>query len=129
VTPDRVVDASALAAVLFGEAESAVVAEDLVAARLLAPILLQLELANVCLVKIRKNPAARGGLLRAWDRFLRLEIAFVEVDADAALRLAEATGLSVYDASYLWLARDRGAELVTLDRRLAAAYAFSPGTP
>ncbi len=53
----------------------------------------------------------------------------VEVDADAALRLAAATGLSVYDASYLWLARERDADLITLDRRLAAAYRVSPGTP
>ncbi len=35
--------------------------------------------------------------------------------------LALATGLTAYDASYLWLARLLGAELVTLDRRLAAA--------
>jgi predicted nucleic acid-binding protein len=35
--------------------------------------------------------------------------------------LAEATGLTAYDASYLWLARTLNAELVTLDRKLAAA--------
>jgi predicted nucleic acid-binding protein len=32
-----------------------------------------------------------------------------------------ATGLSAYDASYLWLARDLDVELVTLDRQLAKA--------
>ena len=31
------------------------------------------------------------------------------------------TGLTTYDASYLWLANDLGIELVTLDRRLATA--------
>ena len=31
------------------------------------------------------------------------------------------TGLTTYDASYLWLARDLGVELVTLDRQLAEA--------
>ncbi|HZT90151.1 MAG TPA: type II toxin-antitoxin system VapC family toxin [Stellaceae bacterium] len=39
----------------------------------------------------------------------------------ASLDLAEAAGLTAYDASYLWLARALGAELVTLDRKLAAA--------
>ena len=39
------------------------------------------------------------------------------------LGLAERIGLTAYDASYLWLARRTGAELVTLDRRLAAAAA------
>jgi predicted nucleic acid-binding protein len=45
----------------------------------------------------------------------------VDVDYLGALALAEATGLKAYDASYLWLARELAAELVTLDRRLAAA--------
>jgi predicted nucleic acid-binding protein len=43
------------------------------------------------------------------------------VDHPRILDLAEATGLTAYDASYLWLARALGAELVTLDRKLAAA--------
>jgi predicted nucleic acid-binding protein len=42
---------------------------------------------------------------------------------DALLGLAERIGLTTYDASYLWLARRTGAELVTLDRRLEAAVA------
>ncbi len=40
-----------------------------------------------------------------------MPIATVEVEQVAALRLAEETGLSSYDASYLWLARQRGASL------------------
>ena len=47
----------------------------------------------------------------------------VAVDYDEALDLAAATGLTAYDASYLWLARQLGAELVTLDRQLAKAEA------
>lgn len=58
-----------------------------------------------------------------------MDIAFVDVDIDAALRLAETTGLTVYDATYLRLSRDLGAALVTLDRSLAAAYRVSPATP
>lgn len=36
--------------------------------------------------------------------------------------LANATGLSPSDASYLWLAGFLGADLITLDRRLADAH-------
>jgi predicted nucleic acid-binding protein len=35
--------------------------------------------------------------------------------------LAEQIGLTWYDASYLWLARRTGAELVTLDQQREAA--------
>ena len=50
----------------------------------------------------------------------------VAVDHDGALKLAVTTGLTAYDASYLWLARKLGAELVTLDKQLAKAEAASP---
>jgi predicted nucleic acid-binding protein len=33
----------------------------------------------------------------------------------------ETDGMLTYDASYLWLSRQLGAELVTLDRQLAKA--------
>ena len=42
-------------------------------------------------------------------------------DHAAALRLADEHGITVYDAAYLWLARELNAELVTLDRKLEAA--------
>ena len=45
---------------------------------------------------------------------------FGEPEADA---VAAATGLTSYDASYLWVARRLGAELVTLDRQLEKAAA------
>ena len=56
----------------------------------------------------------------------QLEVREAAVDYDAALDLAERTGLTVYDASYLWLARQPEAELVTLDVRLAKADARFP---
>ena len=50
-----------------------------------------------------------------------MKVKTVAVDHAAVMDLAEATGLTAYDASYLWLARELEAELVTLDRKLAAA--------
>jgi predicted nucleic acid-binding protein len=117
----RVVDASALAALLFGEPEGAMVAERLGDARLVAPALLAFELGNVCLTKCRRHPALRTALIEAFALRGRLPVEEVSVDHDAVLDLAQAVGLTVYDASYLWVARQMGAEIVTLDRQLAAA--------
>ena len=58
----KVVDASAVAAVLFGEPEADEIAERLRDARPVAPGLLAFELANVCLVKMRRHPDQRPGL-------------------------------------------------------------------
>jgi predicted nucleic acid-binding protein len=121
VTATKVVDASALAALLFGEPEAEKVAGLLDGARLVGPCLLGFELANVCITKCRRHPRQREALLAAFrlcDRFAIQEIA---VDHAAALEIALTTGLTAYDASYLWLARQLGAELVTLDKELAAA--------
>jgi predicted nucleic acid-binding protein len=121
VTDIKVVDASAVAAILFGEPEAEAIAERLTGARLAAPSLLDYELANVCLTKIRRQPAQRDALRAALRLAQRLKVETVAVDQAATLDLAEATGLTAYDASYLWLAGSLGGELVTLDRTLAAA--------
>jgi predicted nucleic acid-binding protein len=121
VTDVKVVDASALAALLFAEPEAETIAERLEGARLVAPSLLDFELANVCLTKIRRQPSQREALRTAFRLAARLRVETVAVDQAASLDLAEATGLTAYDASYLWLARALGAELVTLDRKLTAA--------
>jgi hypothetical protein len=68
-----------------------------------------------------RRPDQRPGLLAACRLRLRLGLEEIAVEHDKALELAAATGLTAYDASYLWLARELGAELVTLDRRLANA--------
>ncbi len=123
VTDIKIVDTSAVAAILFGEPEAEAIAERLTDARLAAPSLLDYELANVCLTKIRRQPAQREALRAALRLAQRLKVEIVAVDQAATLDLAEATGLTAYDASYLWLARSLRGELVTLDRKLAAASA------
>ena len=100
MTGVKVVDASALAALVFGEPEAEAVAERLEHARLVAPVLLDFEFANVCLTKMRRHPARREMLRAAFRLAGRLEVETVAVDHGAALDLAEATGLTVYDASY-----------------------------
>ena len=119
----RVVDASAVAAVLFGEPESNLVSERVKNHSLVAPILFGFELANVCLKKHRLNPERREIITAAFALRGQLKVEEVAVDLDGVVQLAIATRLSGYDAGYLWLARNLGVGLITLDRRLANAAA------
>ena len=119
--PVKVVDASAVCALLFGEPGSARTAAALEEGRLAAPVLIDYEVASVCRKKIGIHPELREPLLSAFRLLQRFPVDRYGVDAEEVILLAEKTGLSVYDASYLWLARALRAELVTLDRRLASA--------
>ena len=121
MTGVKVVDASALAALLFGEPEAEAVAARLDGAHLMAPTLLAFELANVCLVKCRRHPDQRERLLAGLRLLDRLAIEEVATDHPASVELGLATGLTAYDASYLWLARELGAEIVTFDKALREA--------
>jgi predicted nucleic acid-binding protein len=69
-------------------------------------------------------PDRREALLAAFRLRDRLAIQAMEVDHAATLGIALTTGLAAYDASYLWLARQLGAELVTLDGELQRAAAI-----
>lgn len=52
-----------------------------------------------------------------------MDVNWVEVEQDAAFLLAIETGLTTYDAAYLWLARALGLPLLTFDAVLEAAAA------
>lgn len=119
--PTRVVDASAAAAFLFVEAEASEVAAALSDAKLLAPTLFAYELANICIKKLRADPARSTVTLARYERLPRLRVEHCEVDVRECLDLARQLMLTAYDAAYLWLARSERAELVTLDKKLARA--------
>ncbi len=118
----KVVDASALGALLFGEPQAEEMAARLAGANLVAPALMPFEVANIALVKSRREPKLRPALLAGFGLLAEMAIDIVAVDHRNVLALAEETGLTVYDASYLWLAQTLDADLVTLDRALAAAH-------
>ncbi|MBV9570744.1 MAG: type II toxin-antitoxin system VapC family toxin [Alphaproteobacteria bacterium] len=118
---DKVVDASALAALIFGEPEEKEIEARLAGHRLIAPTLLPFEMSSVCLKKLRKNPTARTAILARFAKLPSFPIDFYEVDPAATVEAAELLSLSAYDASYLLLARHMRAELVTLDTKLNAA--------
>lgn len=122
--PDRkslVVDSSAVAALLFGEPEGEAVSRRLTGRPLVAPLLLPFEVANACLVKARRHPESRDALFAAHGLLGSLGIRLYPVAGEALVDLAQRTGLTAYDAAYLLLAHLLDADLVTLDRKLAAA--------
>ncbi|MGH8499501.1 MAG: type II toxin-antitoxin system VapC family toxin [Methylococcales bacterium] len=121
--PVRVVDASALAAVLFNEPGAGRAAAKLTDATLVAPTLLNYEVASICLKKLKLHPKQRKEILAAYRLAKNLAIEFVELDYEAVLELAELCKLTIYDAAYLWLAKTLSADVVTLDRQLAKAVA------
>jgi predicted nucleic acid-binding protein len=122
----RVVDASALAAVLFNEPDADAVALRLVGGVLAAPALIEYELGNTCWKKCRRDPASAAALRAALGMLRELDLKLHDVDVAGTLRLAEQHGVTFYDASYLWLAEALGATLVSLDGRLAALCGARP---
>ena len=118
---DKVVDASAIVALIFDELMSDEILRRVRDATLRAPNLIGFEVANACLKKIRATPGDRETLLEAFSLLDALSISRETVDLKATVALAEQTKLSLYDASYLWLARALDAELVTLDEKLTRA--------
>lgn len=124
-----VVDASAIAAVVFQEADGDTVQAHVQDDTLFAPDLIDYELMNVGLVKIRRGLGNELLIRSMMSKVPFLRIRRVSVSIDAAIALALQTGLSGYDAAYLWLARSLDVELVTLDRKLARADRSLRGDP
>lgn len=122
----RIVDASAVAAYLFAEAEAPQIRSLILGKSLAAPNLLGFELANVCQMKCRRQPAQRASFMAAYELRHHLAIEEYPVEHAEVLALAEATRLTHYDASYLWLSRRLDAPLITLDKALLAAITPPP---
>ena len=117
----KVVDASALGALVFGEPEAETVAKQLSTSTLVAPQLLWFELASIAFKKAAKHSGLVDQIREAFRMAERLAIEILAVDHLDVIDLAAQARLTTYDASYLWLARKTGGELVTLDKRLSKA--------
>lgn len=116
-----VVDASAVAAVIFDEPEAAPVVAT-IAGALIAPGLLRYELASICATKLAREPQHGKLILARYGLLARLDVNYADPDWQSLPLLARQWEISAYDAAYLQLALARKAPLVTLDSRLAKAY-------
>lgn len=119
--PDRVVDASVVAAFAFQEPRAEEARALLSDSAIFAPTLLAYELASIARTKIARYPEQRDAILDALDIALSLGIHWVDVAHQPVVRLALETGLSTYDSSYLRVARMLEIPLVTFDERLRRA--------
>jgi len=117
---DKVIDASALAALAFAEPAADAVIDEIDGHRLHAPTLVVFELMNVAWKRAKKQPAAAALFVEALEVLEGLGLRFRGIDQGEVVRLGLATGLTAYDAAYLWLARALGMPLVTLDKKLGA---------
>jgi len=117
----RVVDASALGALVFGEPKAEKISEILSDEPMAAPALLWFELASICLKKIKAHPSQKSLISEAFELARKLNIEIIEVDHLAVIELAKDTGLTTYDTSYLWLALELRGELITLDTKMQRA--------
>jgi predicted nucleic acid-binding protein len=118
----RVVDASAIGAVLFVEHEAAWVNEQTNGIDLLAPVILPFEIGNICWKKLRQSASDADRVMVLWTAWTEsLPVRLAQPNPVDTLRLAHETGLTFYDASYLRLAQERDADLISLDARLVRA--------
>ncbi len=121
-----VVDASAIIAVIFEEPSADAVEDRIIGQQLVAPIVLAFEVANACIIRKRRQPPVPLSAEELFELFEDWSVRLVPVDYGGVVAVAGATGLTAYDASYLWLARHLQCELVTLDRRLSQAASAIP---
>jgi predicted nucleic acid-binding protein len=119
--PLLVVDASVLTATVFAESNSEQALQWMRGRSLQTPQLVDYELANVALNKVRRKQASAETAASALAAFSALDIERRPTALDGVFKLAAQWGLTAYDAAYLWLAAELKVPLATFDSRLGAA--------
>ena len=117
--PDRVVDASVFAAAYFRERRRAEAERLIAGGGLVAPTLLNYEMTNIAGKKLEASPQRQEFILESLQTFLRLNVQLRDVDYRQVVELAALTGLTAYDASYLYVARELNLPLITFDMQLS----------
>lgn len=116
---DRVVDASVFAAAYFRERREAEAQRLITGQDVVAPTLVNYEMASIARRKAAATPQQAQIILDDLRDFLKFNIQRLDVDYPQVVELALLTGLSTYDASYLYLTRQLNLPLITFDRQLA----------
>ena len=117
----RVVDASFCAVIYFREQRHREAERLIRGVDLFAPTLLNYEMASAAAGKIAETPRFREIIVGRLETFLNSGIHLLDVDYLAVVAAVEATGLTLYDASYFYLARAMGLPLLTFDGELLRA--------
>ena len=122
-TEDKlVVDASVMAAVFFREPEAALAERRLSKCKWIAPVLLDYEMGSVFLKKTKLYPRLRTQLEQCYQIFCASSIERIEIPVLSVVPIAEQYGLTIYDASYFWLAEELNVDLFTFDKVLSTVW-------
>ncbi len=119
--PPLVVDASVLTAAVFAEDNGEQALTWMRGRALHAPQIVDYEVLNASLNKLRRRQATAEGAAGALAAFSALDIERSPTAIDGVFRLAAQWNLTAYDAAYLWLAAEIRAPLATFDVRLGEA--------
>ena len=120
--PAKVIDASVLGAIAFGESRKDEATALMDGAELYAPRLLPYELVSIALKKSKLEGGLSEEIRNSLTIAFNVEIRWVEPDHQGILEIAQESGLSAYDAAYLHASRSLGLPLITFDERLKAAF-------
>jgi predicted nucleic acid-binding protein len=93
----KVVDASAIAAVLLEESSADAIQARIAGQQLTAPTILGFEFCNVCVVKAQRYPEKRDIFREALEVFHSMAIWMQAINAAEVFILAERHTLSAYD--------------------------------
>lgn len=88
----------------------------------MAPALIDYEIGSVYLKKIKAYPHLRRQLDECYRIYCESVFERIDVPISSVVEIAEKYSLTIYDASYFWLAISLSLDLVTLDERLTAAW-------
>lgn len=122
-TADKlVIDASVLGAVFFREPEAEFLEKKISRHVWIAPTLIDYEMGSIFLKKLKLNSTLREELEQCFEIYCKSSLEKVEIPIGSAITLAEKYNLTVYDASYFWLAQELNIPLLTLDKKLSTAW-------
>lgn len=85
----------------------------------LSPPILPFEVLNGLKSALRSKRIDRRIGTALLNKFSNIKIAYLDVDYAEVLDRALKKDLSIYDASYVWLAKEYDISLLTLDRNLS----------
>lgn len=117
---DIVVDTSVIVAVVANEPEKSALIELTKGADLIAPLSVHWEVGNAFSAMLRRRRTTLASVLKAVEAYMQIPIRFVDVELKESLDIADAMGLSAYDAYLIRCALRRTCPLISLDGNLLA---------
>lgn len=85
----------------------------------IAPDILPFEIANGLKTATLRGRLGTDEAIELMKTFLAMRVMILPIAFSETLDMAITQKLSIYDASYAWLARSRGCDLMTHDKKLA----------